>query len=113
MGIEEPSSSIRLAVAQEVGSGGNAAFAVIRERIGLNSDPVKEYNDRVSELKARKRQQFDTWTRKMAGARTDRPPGRTTSSERIGRLQRERQDLNRQYRQQRVALFREFVMPPG
>ncbi|WP_406454814.1 hypothetical protein OH768_17950 [Streptomyces sp. NBC_01622] len=110
MGIEEPSSSVRLAAAQEIGSGGNEAFAVIRERIGLNSDPVQEYNDRVGELRLWKRRQFETWARRMAGARTDRPPSRATLSERIDRLQHERQDLNQEYRRRRVALFREFVM---
>ena len=110
IGIAEPSSSVRLAAAQEIGSGGNEAFAVIRERIGLNSDPVQEYNDRVGELKLWKRRQFETWARKMAVARTDRPPSRATLSERIDQLQHERQDLNREYRRRRVALFREFVM---
>ncbi|GGN88523.1 hypothetical protein GCM10011579_082370 [Streptomyces albiflavescens] len=110
MGVAEPSYSIRLAAAQEFGSGGNAAFAVIRERIGLNSDPVKEYNDRISVLKAQKRQECEAWAKDMRGARAGRASSQAALSDRIKQLQRDRQVFNGQYRKQRVALFREFVM---
>lgn len=69
IGVKEPSYSIRLAVAQEFGSGGNPAFAVIRGRIGLNTDPVQEYNDRLGELKAWKRGEYEQWAERMARAR--------------------------------------------
>lgn len=109
IGVEEPSYSIRLAVAQEFGTGGNAAFAVIRGRVGLNTDPVKEYNDRLGELKAWKRQQYEQWAERMARARAA-PPSRATTSDRISRLQDDRRRINQEYRKKRVALFREFVM---
>ncbi|MEU1177672.1 ATP-binding protein [Streptomyces sp. NPDC005820] len=110
LGVEEPSYSIRLAVAQEVGAGGNAAFAVIRERVGLNSDPVREYADRLEKLKARKRREYETWAADMGRARSAPSRSGAGSTERVRRLQRERKELNRRYREQRVALFREFVM---
>ncbi|MFJ1806242.1 MULTISPECIES: ATP-binding protein [unclassified Streptomyces] len=110
LGIQEPSYSIRLVVAQEFGTGGNAAFAVIRERVGLNSDPVKEYNDRLDRLKAWKRQEYEAWAARMGRARSDRASPGGASAEDIGRLQEDRKALNRRYREQRVDLFREFVM---
>ncbi|MEU9447927.1 ATP-binding protein [Streptomyces sp. NPDC048277] len=110
LGIEEPSYSIRLAVAQEVGAGGNAAFAVIRERVGLNTDPVKEYNDRLENLKVRKRRAYETWAARMGRARAAGASAQAASAEHIRRLQHDRQELKRRYREQRVALFREFVI---
>ncbi|CAM5713536.1 hypothetical protein SALBM311S_13025 [Streptomyces alboniger] len=110
LSIEEPSYSIRLAMAQEFGTGGNAAFAVIRERVGLNSDPVLEYNDRLSELKAWKRQQYEVWSPRMQRARAADASSRAASLDHIRRLQRDRQEINRSYRKQRVDLLREFVM---
>lgn len=109
IGVKEPSYSIRLAVAQEFGSGGNPAFAVIRGRIGLNTDPVQEYNDRLGELKAWKRGEYEQWAERMARARAAGAPSRART-ERIGRLQQDRRKLNEEYRRKRVVLFREFVM---
>ncbi|OQR60506.1 hypothetical protein B6E66_29510 [Streptomyces maremycinicus] len=110
LGIQEPSYSIRLVVAQEFGAGGNAAFAVIRERVGLNSDPVNEYNDRLDELRAWKRREYEAWSARMGQAHADRMAQGGASAEDTGRLQEERRELNRRYRERRVALFREFVM---
>ncbi|MDQ0686175.1 hypothetical protein QF032_005178 [Streptomyces achromogenes] len=110
LGIQEPSYSIRLVVAQEFGAGGNAAFAVIRERVGLNSDPVKEYNDRLDHLKGWKRRAYEAWAVRMGRARATRTSPGGASAEDIERLQEDRRALNRKYRGQRVALFREFVM---
>ncbi|MFD9393733.1 NACHT domain-containing protein [Streptomyces sp. NPDC060000] len=110
LAIQEPSYSIRLIVAQEFGAGGNAAFAVIRERVGLNSDPVQEYNDRLDKLKAWKRREYEAWAARMGRARAARTSPGGASDEGIGRLQEERKELNRHYRAQRVHLFREFVM---
>ncbi|MFJ8534606.1 NACHT domain-containing protein [Streptomyces sp. NPDC093591] len=108
IGVQEPSYSIRLAAAQEFGTGGNPAFALIRARVGLNTDPVKEYNDRLGELKTWKRQEYEQWAAHMGRARAAAPS--RARSERIARLQRDRRELNQDYRQKRVDLFREFVM---
>lgn len=110
IGIEESSYSTRLALAQEFGAGGNAAFAVIRERVGLNSDPVREYEDRLDKLKAWKRREYETWAKDMGRARSARSLSGTVSTERVRRLQQDRKELNDRYRKQRVGLFREFVM---
>ncbi|MGW2617961.1 ATP-binding protein [Streptomyces sp. NPDC001500] len=110
LAVQEPSYSIRLIVAQEFGTGGNAAFAVIRERVGLNTDPVQEYNERLDRLRAWKRQEYETWAARMGRARAVRAtPGGAPDAD-IGRLQEDRKELNRRYRDQRVDLFREFVM---
>ncbi|MEY9994130.1 hypothetical protein ABIE67_006162 [Streptomyces sp. V4I8] len=106
--VREPSYSIRLAAAQEFGAGGNAAFAVIRGRVGLYSDPIKEYDDRLGALKAWKRQEYEEWAERMGVARAAAPS--RARSERIARLQQDRRTLNRDYRRKRVDLFREFVM---
>ncbi|WP_234323956.1 ATP-binding protein [Streptomyces sp. NRRL S-481] len=105
MGIAEPSYSIRLAAAQEFGSGGNEAFAVIRKRVGLNSDPIAEYNNKIRDLKAEKTKAFEAWTVRMGQARSGRAPSQT-----LDRLQGEREELNRRYEKDRVELLREFVM---
>lgn len=109
IGVKEPSYSIRLAVTQEFGAGGNSAFAVIRGRIGLSTDPVQEYNDRLGELKSWKRDEYEHWAERMARARAAGVPSRART-ERIGRLQQDRRKLNQEYRRKRVDLFREFVM---
>ncbi|MER6344107.1 NACHT domain-containing protein [Streptomyces sp. NPDC001595] len=109
MGIGEPSYAIRLAAAQEFGAGGNSAFAVIRERVGLTSDPIEEYNGKIADLKAWKRREYQTWATRMKQARTARGHTRATR-DRVEALLRERRDLNLRYRERRVALFREFVM---
>lgn len=108
IGVQEPSYSIRLAAAQEFGTGGNAAFAVIRGRVGLHSDPIKEYDDRLGALKAWKRQEYEEWAERMGLARAAAPS--RARSERIARLQHDRRTLNGDYRRKRVDLFREFVM---
>lgn len=110
LAVQEPSYSIRLVVAQEFGAGGNAAFAVIRERVGLNTDPVHEYNERLDRLKVWKRQEYETWAARMGRARAVRASPGGAPDEDIGRLQEDRKELNRRYRDQRVDLFREFVM---
>jgi hypothetical protein len=110
VGIEESSYSIRLAIAQEFGAGGNPAFAVIRERVGLNTDPVREYEDRLGRLRAWKRREYETWAADMARARSAKSLSGAVSTERVRRLQQDRKELNRRYREQRVCLFREFVM---
>lgn len=110
LAVQEPSYSIRLVVAQEFGAGGNAAFAVIRERVGLNTDPVHEYNERLDRLKVWKRQEYETWAARMGRARAVRASPGSAPDEDIGRLQEDRKELNRRYRDQRVDLFREFVM---
>ncbi|MER5939150.1 ATP-binding protein [Streptomyces sp. NPDC001928] len=109
IGVKEPSYSIRLAAAQEFGTGGNAAFAVIRGRVGLSSNPVQEYDDRLGELKAWKRGEYERWAERMARARATGAPSRART-ERIARLQQDRRTLNQEYRRKRVDLFREFVM---
>ncbi|WP_406375799.1 hypothetical protein OG788_39790 [Streptomyces sp. NBC_00647] len=83
---------------------------MIREQVGLNSDPVKEYNDRLDKLKAWKRGEYESWAARMGRARAAGTTSRTVSSESIRRLQQDRKVLNRRYREQRVDLFREFVM---
>ncbi|WP_328410898.1 ATP-binding protein [Streptomyces violaceus] len=110
LGIAEPSYSIRLAVAQEFGSGGNEAFAVIRERVGLNSDPIGEYNAKILEMKAENTREFEAWTSRMGQARSARASSPAASFEAIDRLQIEREELNQRYENQRVELLREFVM---
>ncbi|MFE6738615.1 NACHT domain-containing protein [Streptomyces tubercidicus] len=104
IGIAEPSYAIRLCAAEEVGSGGNAAFAVIRERFGLNSDPVKEYHHKLRKMKAWKRKEYDAWAEEMKKATDDR------ASARIDQLQSDRQDLNQRYWRKRADLLREFEM---
>lgn len=106
----EPSYSVRLAAAQEFGTGGNAAFAVIRERIGLHNDPLAQYDNEIRKLKAWKKRQCDDWARKMKKERAARRPSQDALSEGIEKLQRDRKKFNREYRQQRLELFREFVM---
>ncbi|MDC0768052.1 ATP-binding protein [Streptomyces sp. HD] len=109
IGIQDPSHSIRLAAAQEFGTGGNAAFAVIRGRVGLNTDPVEEYEDRLGELKAWKQKEYAKWAEHMGRARAAGAPSRATA-DRIGRLQQDRRKVNQEYRRKRVDLSREFVM---
>ncbi|MFE0251892.1 ATP-binding protein [Streptomyces sp. NPDC059010] len=109
IGIQDPSYSIRLAAAQEFGTGGNAAFAVIRGRVGLNTDPVREYDDRLGELKAWKQKEYAKWAERMGRARVTGAPSRATA-DRIDRLQQDRREVNQEYRRKRVALSREFVM---
>ncbi|WP_328876407.1 ATP-binding protein [Streptomyces sp. NBC_00287] len=110
LGVEEPSYSIRLAAAQECGTGGSAAFAVIRERFDLNSDPVQEYNDAVKRLKARKRRKYEAWAKEAAQERDAHTPSGPASSQRAERLQGKLRELNEEYRKQRVGLLRHFVM---
>ncbi|AOR32165.1 hypothetical protein BFF78_14815 [Streptomyces fodineus] len=110
IGKAEPSYVVRLAAAQEFGSGGTDAFAVIREKFGLNNDPVREYNKRVGLLKARKRSAYHHWTERMRKAMADRAPSRGESSAEIDRLQEKRKEIKQHYREARIELSREFVM---
>ncbi|MFF5521278.1 NACHT domain-containing protein [Streptomyces coeruleorubidus] len=109
LGIAEPAYTIRLAVAQEFGSGGNSAFAVIRERVGLRSDPIREYEGRIRALKTWKRREFEAWSVEMGRVRAAHASS-GEASERVAQLLRARQALTRRYREQRVDLLREFVM---
>ncbi|WP_460069344.1 NACHT domain-containing protein [Streptomyces sp. YKOK-I1] len=110
MGIKEPSHSIRLAAAQECGAGGNAAFALIRERVGLHTDPVKQYNSLVRKLKGDRRRKYEAWAEKMeeqSAAGPTAPAGPFGSG--ASRFE-EREAIDEEYLEQRVDLFREFVM---
>ncbi|WP_171166947.1 ATP-binding protein [Streptomyces sp. I05A-00742] len=106
LGVQEPSYVVRLAAAQEFGNGGDPAFAVIRRRVGIDSDPVEEYRNRVHALKEEKRRAYDAWAAEAQGA----PAGRGSDSAEVERLNSERQDIHRRYREQRTDLLREFVM---
>ncbi|WP_369394855.1 NACHT domain-containing protein [Streptomyces sp. CG1] len=110
IGKAEPSYSVRLAAAQEFGSGGTAAFAVIREKIGLNTDPIKEYDKKVRELRARRRKQDQDWAEGMRNAMTARASSRSKSAAEIERLQERRKQTKQQYRKEHIELSREFVM---
>ncbi|WP_240926329.1 ATP-binding protein [Streptomyces sp. JB150] len=110
MGTVEPSYRIRLAAAQEFGSGGNAAFAVIRERVGLTTDPIEEYTTAIHDLKAWKRREYEAWAAQMTRARSARGSARARTPQRVEGLMRRRRALNQRYRERRVTLFREFVM---
>ncbi|MGK5637190.1 ATP-binding protein [Streptomyces sp. URMC 126] len=103
---QEPSHAVRLAAAQEFGDGGDAAFAVIRRRVGVDSDPVEEYRSRVGALKAERRRAYDAWAAAARGV----PAGRGSDAAARDRLDRERQAVHRRYRRQRVELVREFVI---
>ncbi|MPY59826.1 NACHT domain-containing protein [Streptomyces spongiae] len=110
IGISESDYSIRLAAAQEFGGGGNAAFAVIREWVGPNSDPIEEYSAKVARLKAQRRQEDQAWTAKMRRVRAAGVSSRAALSEDIKQLQNDRRCTNQRYRSERVGLLREFVM---
>ncbi|MBZ4324520.1 ATP-binding protein, partial [Streptomyces sp. SCA2-4] len=103
---QEPSHTVRLAAAQEFGNGGDAAFAVIRRRVGVDSDPVEEYRSRVRALKDERRRAYDAWAAAAQGV----PAGRRPDAAARDRLDGERQDVHRRYREQRKELVREFVI---
>ncbi|MGY4924095.1 ATP-binding protein [Streptomyces sp. 900105755] len=110
IGKGEPSYAVRLAVGQEFGSGGNSAFAIIREKYGLNTDPVREYDETVSELRADRRKQHNDWTARMRVAMTARASSWDRSAAEIDRLQQRRMETKQRYRKDRIELSREFVM---
>ncbi|MER5528315.1 NACHT domain-containing protein [Streptomyces sp. NPDC002677] len=110
LGKAEPSYAVRLAVAQEFGSGGTAAFAVIREKIGLNTDPVREYDEAVGRLRTRRRREDQDWTGRMRDAMTARASSWDRSAAEIDRLQQRRKETKQRYRNDRIELSREFVM---
>lgn len=101
---------MRLAAAQEFGSGGTAAFAVIRKKIGLNIDPIREYDKKVRDLRARRRGEDHDWSERMRNAMAVRASSRNRSSAQIDQLQENRKDIMRRYRKERIELSREFVM---
>ncbi|MFI2201600.1 NACHT domain-containing protein [Streptomyces sp. NPDC020192] len=110
IGKKEPSYAVRLAAAQEFGSGGNAAFAVIREYIGLNTDPIREYDKEVRDLRARRRRQYGEWTTRMRRERDAQVSARGKPSAAVERLQARRLETKQRYRRDRTKLSREFVM---
>ncbi|MEU6593238.1 ATP-binding protein [Streptomyces sp. NPDC046881] len=110
IGKAEPSHAVRLAVAQEFGSGGNDAFAVIRDKIGLDTDPVREYKKTVNKLRARKKNRYQNWTLRMRKALSARASSRQASSAEVDRLQEERKEIKQEYRAARIELSREFMM---
>ncbi|MFF9161692.1 ATP-binding protein [Streptomyces longwoodensis] len=103
IGKADPAYSIQLAAAQEFGSGGNEAFAVVRARVARHSDPVEEYSERLQELKDWKRQEYAQWALRM-NARGAHP------RQGVDGLQERRRRLKEQYQRGRVLLLREFVM---
>ncbi|MER7582283.1 ATP-binding protein [Kitasatospora sp. NPDC097691] len=109
LGSGEQSYAIRLAAAQEVGSGGDPAFEVIRKKFGLNRDPLEEYQARTEELRARKRAEYGGWVAEMRKAAASRGPSRTASDENDP-LNRKRQEIIDRYRRARRELGRQFVM---
>ncbi|MEV0696116.1 hypothetical protein [Streptomyces sp. NPDC050388] len=110
IGKAEPLYSVRLAAAQEFGSGGTAAFAVIRKKIGLNTDPIREYDKRLRDLKARRRREEHDWSERMRNAMNARASSRDRSSAESDRLQEDRKEIKQRYRKERIELSREFVM---
>ncbi|MFF3336891.1 NACHT domain-containing protein [Streptomyces sp. NPDC002888] len=112
LGEEEPSYAVSLAAAQECGAGGSAAFAVIREKFRLDNDPVQEYNDAVTDLKATKRARYVAWAARAATAPWTNAgaPSGAPSSNHIQGEQDELRELNEEYRSGRVRLLRNFVM---
>ncbi|MCC3778452.1 ATP-binding protein [Streptomyces sp. UNOB3_S3] len=112
LGVAETSYSIRLAVAQECGNGGDLAFGVIRKWIGdINRDPLEEYEAKIEEFRAEKRERLDKWAGRMqnASATTASPRG-SPEDGRDDELNRERRDILENYRKQREKWWREFVM---
>ncbi|WP_372406030.1 ATP-binding protein [Streptomyces luteireticuli] len=109
LGIAEPSYSVRLAAAQEIGDGGDSAFAVIRRQIiDVDRDPVEEYETRKAGLVGRKRAELDEWEREQRRRATMPRPARRSGEG--GRRPRERPDIFQEYRDEQVKLLTEFIM---
>ncbi|MEU5524970.1 ATP-binding protein [Streptomyces sp. NPDC047860] len=110
LGVKDDSYSIRLAVAQEVGGGGDAAFGVIRKWIPrVDCDPMEEYRDKVKKLRDKKSDGYEKCAAKMDKAAPTRGTSPTVSKE-IDRINHERQHISQDYRKERIDLWREFVM---
>ncbi|MFG3018721.1 ATP-binding protein [Streptomyces sp. NPDC048254] len=110
IGKAESSYAVRLAVVQEFGSGGNPAFAIIREKYSLSTDPIREYHETVSDLRARRRKQDHDWTARMRDAMRARTSSWDRSAAEVDRLQQRRKDSKQRYRKDCIELSREFVM---
>ncbi|GAA3372021.1 hypothetical protein GCM10020367_25310 [Streptomyces sannanensis] len=105
LGSGEPSYSIRLAAAQEFGNGGDPAFAVIRQRVGIDADPVEEYRTRIDDLKDATRKELNEWSATMhTGSSSRTAPGENDGPN------RERKEILERYQEERVSLWRQFVM---
>lgn len=110
LGIKDDSYSIRIAVAQEVGSGGDAAFGVIRKWIPrIDYDPMEEYRNAEEKQKNEKRDGYEKCAAELEKAAADRgtsPP----AAKNIDRINRKQKRISRDYRKKRIDLWREFVM---
>ncbi|GHG79086.1 ATP-binding protein [Streptomyces griseocarneus] len=111
LGITETSYSIRMAVSQEFGNGGDPAFAMIRPWIhDINRDPMEEYIRRIEAADEVQRRRFDAWAAEMQKAAGTEGSSRAAHEEHVARLYRARHVIVQEHRQQRVDVWREFVM---
>lgn len=110
LGVKDDSYSIRVAVAQEVGSGGDAAFGVVRQWIDrTDDDPMDEYQKRVEDMRAEKGDGYEKCAARLEKAAATRGTSPTVSRE-IDEINRDRRQISQDYRKKRIDLSREFVM---
>ncbi|GFE17942.1 hypothetical protein Sgleb_59890 [Streptomyces glebosus] len=100
LGIGEESYSIRLAVAQEFGNGGDPAFTVIRDIAKINIDPVEEYQKKIERMKYGERKEYEELDAPQVLPTWKSGPSQTAK----------RQDIHRHYQKKQTVLWREFVM---
>lgn len=104
IGVHEPSHPVRVAIAQEISAGGDAAYAKLRNKYAVHRDPVQQY---LNDVRCRKRRHDNLRKRFLAGASERRARGGPAGAEeQRRRLQEIADDCAEDY----AEAWREFVL---
>ncbi|MES4900770.1 MULTISPECIES: ATP-binding protein [unclassified Streptomyces] len=72
IGTHEPSHPVRVAITQEIGAGGDAAFGALRKHFHLQTDPVVQYLEETREAKRKLDKEYTEWLKDES---PEHPPG--------------------------------------
>ncbi|MEU1665602.1 ATP-binding protein [Streptomyces sparsogenes] len=98
----EPSHTVRIAIAQEIGAGGDAAFAALRKHFPLGTDPVLQYLRKTRQSKQALNDDYAKWL--------EGEPLLPLSQTHAEARKQEHEQIEERYRKERVRWWRHFAM---
>ncbi|GAA3167796.1 hypothetical protein GCM10010451_15130 [Streptomyces virens] len=103
IGTHEPSHPVRMAIAHQIASGGDAAFQALRQLFPLGTDPVAQYLAQTREAKEKLDRDYTAW---LAGADADGAADPGAAADRAQQHAR----FVAEYERSRTTLWRHFAL---
>jgi hypothetical protein len=103
IGTREPSVAVRMAIAHQIASGGDAAFRDLRAEFPLGTDPMSQYLEKIRDAKQKLDHDYTAWLSEESTTRTADP-------EAAKKRQRTHDWIVEEYERSRTTWWRHFTL---